>query len=141
MLHDLPREEDSMERNAYIVGNDIDREALGQFAKLLAEAYDNGEQRGGHMDWNDIQLALDKAVHALGGDAERYMGDAADGFPELADGDEPVIRFPEGFDAGNVELSAAKLLIAYRTPDEVRWEDVDDAMESLSLAGTVVPGM
>jgi hypothetical protein len=38
--------------------------------RLLAEAYERGEARGGSVDWEDLDLAHETALEALGGNAQ-----------------------------------------------------------------------
>lgn len=115
--------------NEFQVGDDVNETALAEFADRLKQAYANGEASGGTMDWDDVQEALDKAVEAFGPQAEAFMTVATseDGFTE-----EPTITFPS--DSSWETRSAATLLIAYRYPSEVKWEDVDASWEILLQA-------
>lgn len=108
----------------YEVGDVVDEAALAEYAALLRKAYQNGEERGGSMDWSDVQEAANKAVEALGPIARQFSEDAEEGFEE-----EPGVTYPL---SGSVEVrSAAELLYAYRYPDDVNWEDVDQAYNTL----------
>jgi hypothetical protein len=120
----------------FFVGPAIEMNALEDYRNLLNTAYDNGEKRGGSMDWSDVQLALAKAIDALGGEASKFMETA-----EAGDIEEPqsAIFFMPGTDITNTVKSAAKLLWAYRYPDSVKWEDVDDAWQTLTAETAPTP--
>jgi len=124
-----------MANQEFFVGPGIEITALEQFRNLLNTAYDNGEKNGGSMDWNDVQLALDKAVEALGNGAQDFMDRAEVG--EIEDG--AGIFFMPGTDVTNVVMAAAKLVNAYRFPESVKWEDVDEAWHLLSAEPIPAP--
>jgi hypothetical protein len=109
------------------VGDSINEAALGEFATLLRAAYDNGSRNDATMDWNDVQAALNKAVEALGDAGREFVAAAEEGFDS-----EPRVTFPQ--DASWETRSAAQLLFAYRYPNDVEWEDVDQAWETLLQA-------
>ncbi|NTF17957.1 hypothetical protein G6L37_06040 [Agrobacterium rubi] len=109
------------------VGDRINETALGEFADLLREAYDNGARNNSTMEWNDVQAAFDKATDAFGDEGLAFQFAAEAGFEE-----EPKITFPT--DASWETRAAAQLLFAYRYPDNVEWEDVDLAFEILLQA-------
>lgn len=117
-----------MARAEYTVGPDIDATRLAAYRELLDRAYANGEERGGSMDWGDIQAALEKAVEGLGGEARRFIEDTA-----ADDGVEDGVKlvFADGSDITDDAWSACLLLLAYRFPDAVEWEDIDAAWEAL----------
>lgn len=117
-----------MAKEEYTVGPDLDASGLAIYRELLETAYTNGEARGGSMDWSDVQLALEKAVQALGGEARQFMEDT-----EADDGIEDGVKlvFSEGSEVSDEAWSACLLLLAYRFPDSVKWEDVDAAWEAL----------
>lgn len=111
----------------YFVGDSINDAAITEFSALLRTAYDNGQANGGSIDWNDVQAALDKAVEAFGEDGATFIADANAGFEE-----EPKIRFAT--DLSWEEAAAAGVLYAYRYPQDVDIEDVDQAWETLLQA-------
>lgn len=106
------------------LGDTIDEAALEAYSKLLREAYDNGESNNATMDWNDVQAALDKAIEAFGADAEAFKAAADAGFD-----DEPLLSTPA--DISGEARSAAQLIFAYRYPESVDIEDVDQAFDTL----------
>ena len=118
------------------VGPKVDAGKLTAYAELLEAAYKNGEERGSQMDWNDVQAALDKAIEAVGPEAERYMKDASEGILD----EDTSIFFADGTDQTPELVSACTLLMAYRYPEEVEWEDVDKAWEILLGAQPPAPG-
>lgn len=109
------------------VGDSINETALGEFADLLRQAYDNGAKNNATMDWNDVQSAVEKAAEAFGDEGLAFQFAAEAGFE-----DEPKVTFPA--DASWETRAAAQLLFAYRHPDSVEWEDVDLAFEILLQA-------
>lgn len=125
-----------MPKMEFFVGPGIEITALDQYRSLLNTAYENGEKNGGSMDWNDVQCALDKAIEALGSGAEDFMKKAEAGG---IDEDEAGIFFMPGTDVTNVVMSATKLVWAYRYPENVKWEDVDDAWNLLSVNKALTP--
>lgn len=116
-----------MAKNQYVVGPGMEAATLASYRNLLDAAYANGEAKGGSMDWNDVQAALEKAVEGLGGEARLFMDDAAQGEHE----DGVKIEFADGTDISAEVWSASLLLLAYRYPEDVKWEDVDAAWEAL----------
>lgn len=108
----------------FFLGETVDDEALVEFASLLRAAYENGRERGAHMDWNDVAAAKAKAVEAFGADGIAFQAAAEAGFV-----DEPQVSYP--VDASWEVRAAASLLLAYRYPEDVAWEDVDSAWEIL----------
>lgn len=117
-----------MSKNEYVVGPDIDHEGLTEYRRLLDKAYENGRKRGAHMDWSDVEAALDKAVVSLGEEAKVFIADSQSD-EGLDDG--VKVSFAEGTAVSDDAWSAALLLLAYRFPDDVEWEDVDAAWEAL----------
>ncbi|RWL22521.1 MAG: hypothetical protein EOR63_32300 [Mesorhizobium sp.] len=118
-----------MSKSEYVVGGpSIDPEGLAEYRRLLDVAYRNGEAHGSQMDWSDVQTALAKAVSTLGGEAAAFMEDS-ESDEGLEDG--VKIVFAEGTEVTAEVWSAALLLLAYRFPDSVEWEDVDSAWEAL----------
>lgn len=109
------------------LGDTIDQPALEAYSRLLREAYDNGESNDATMDWNDVLAALDKAVEVFGSDGAAFKAAAEAGFEE-----EPKVTTP--LDVPGEARSAAQLLFAYRYPDTVDWEDVDQAFDTLLQA-------
>lgn len=117
----------------YFVGETIDHKALCEFSVLLRTAYDNAKINNATLDWNDVSVALQKAVEAFGEDGQSYIAAANDGFDV-----EPALTYP--VDASWDVRAAATLLFAYRYPEDVDLEDVDSAWEIL-LQSDVERGM
>lgn len=129
-----------MTKTEFFVGPAIELTSLKAYRDLLNTAYKNGEERGSSMDWNDVQQALDSALNALGSEAHAFMEAAENGdFYEVDDDNKIKISFMPGTDVTNDVLSAAKLVFAYRYPESVKWEDVDEAWELLSKDTALEP--
>lgn len=109
------------------IGDSVNETALGEFATLLREAYDNGKHNDATMDWDDVQKAHAKAVEAFGDDGAAFVAAADEGFET-----EPRVTYPA--DASWETRSAAQILFAYRYPEDVQWEDVDLSWEILLQA-------
>lgn len=127
-----------MAKSEYTVGPAIDEEKLQKYAELLNQAYERGDEADGEMDWDDIQKAHDMAVEALGDGAREFVADA-----NSDEGHEDGVKllFPETYtEISNEAWSACLLLLAYRYPEDVKWEDVDDAWESLHCEQAAAPG-
>lgn len=110
----------------YVVGTTVNTEKLAEYRVLLEAAYQNGEDRGGSMDWNDVQKALEKAVEALGAEAQDFLNDAAEYLIE-----DPTINFAVGVEETPEFVSACQLIAAHYHPDQTDWEDVDRAYQTL----------
>jgi hypothetical protein len=111
----------------FYVGDSINDAAITEFSALLRTAYDNGHANGGSIDWNDVQAALDKAVEAFGENGAAFITAANAGFEQ-----EPKMRLAA--DLSWEESAAAQLLYAYRYPESVDIEDVDQAWDALLQA-------
>jgi hypothetical protein len=94
------------------------------FVETLERAYERGEESGGSMDWNDVQEALAAAKKMFPGQADELL--------KLAGENEAIEAvFPVGHDPAAAELAAAKLILAYRNPENVSWDEVDLARSYL----------
>lgn len=128
-----------MPKVEFFVGPAIELTSLKEYCRLLNVAYENGADRGGSMDWSDVQLALDKALDALGDEAHAFMEAAENDDFNNVDDDKIKIAFMPGTDVTNEVLSAARLVFAYRYPEYVKWEDVDLAWEHLGAETAPAP--
>lgn len=108
-------------------GPDLDTKKLAEYAELLETAYTNGAERGGHMEWNDVQAALEKGIEAIGAEADKFMDAANEGLL----GADTAIFFADGTEQSPEFISASTLLMAYRYPEGVAWADVDHARDIL----------
>lgn len=113
-----------------------DEAALADYAEKLDAAYDNGKARGGSIDHSDLQEALDAAVLAFGPAGEEFKA-AVEALEfdtgEEIDFEEVEVTF-DGREPSGPESSAAKLLVAFATPDDFAWEKADDAHETLQAS-------
>jgi glucose-6-phosphate isomerase len=110
-----------------IQASDIDHTALDEFKTLFNAAYQNGEDRGGSMEWGDVQLALTKALAGLGRAAQAFNKAA-----ETGNLDEEDILTVDIGEATPTIYAAALLVDAYKFPEHVKWENVDAAWEALN---------
>lgn len=110
------------------VGPRLDEIALSEYRELLEVAYQNGANNGGHIEINDIMLAVAKAAESFGPDAKQLI--------ELADigevDDDVRIHFAEGTDVTSEAWSARMLIKSFRHNDGFDWEEIDAAFEALS---------
>lgn len=110
-------------------GNEFELSPAGEetsqdFITILERAYELGEERGGSMDWNDVQYALEAAKRMFPGLGDELL--------ELAGENEDIsVVFPIGHSTSPAELAAAKLILAYRDPENVSWDEVDLARSYL----------
>jgi hypothetical protein len=123
----IPPDNRRTDMTDFQIGDSVNETALGEFAVLLREAYENGARNDATMDWDDVQKAHAKAVEAFGEDGAAFVAAADEGF-EM----EPRVTYPS--DAAWETRSAAQLLFAYRYPEDVQWEDVDLSWDILLQA-------
>lgn len=94
------------------------------FVEALERAYDLGEENGGSMDWDDVRVALEAALEMFPGRGGELL--------KLAESNGEIQAvFPEDHDPSAAEMSAAKLILAYRNPENLSWDEVDLARSYL----------
>jgi hypothetical protein len=137
-----PTESDMSEDTKTIDLGAAEPEALAEYVRLLNVAYDNGEARGGSMEWSDVETALEKAVEAFGeaGTAFREANDEIQ-YADDSDLEDIDLLFVAGHEPSDAEMSAAKLMKAFVGGDHVKWEAVDEAWELVREAPAAAPAM